>query len=749
MKNWRNQIVASWHHSMSMLWLLIIAMQWISYTEPVWLNQTTTSVWIVLVTVSIIEIIFPIKLQFRLILEFIAIFYLVYRTLINYGVYVPDPWATTLSQRLQDIGTHMLPYIWFALGGAALLLLCARLVSSKGRILWFIGMNIVAFAALDSFTSVVLWQEVAWIVFAGMGWLVSSHLRSFQLDYPRGWSYLLDYPFKIVINIAVVFSLVILIGVNMPDIRPTLKDPYTAWHEWNGTGKPAGIGKSGVGQSGTSTIFSSNNASSGYSLDDSELGGGFNFDYTPVMTVNSDLRTYMRGETRRVYSGSGWIDKEPLERGPIAEVDVGQLLESSDAPKVTTRTLKQTINILNNNEFPVVFGAYSLATVDTLNSENSGSGLYWGSRGSEMLWDTDKNGYAYPVTYELTSEVPIIPVQELSGKTYDELYSGNEIEELFLQLPDDFPERVRELAEEITIDAQTPYEKTALLQQYLQQTFPYTNQPDLTRITSPDLVDGFLFEMKEGYCDYYSTALITMARSLDIPARWVKGYAPGEPAELPDNLPLQQMNAISNIYTITNADAHSWAEVYFGEYGWIPVEATPGFNFPLLTQNEQFSETDPEDMEEEEKQPDPQLNTEDNATGEQGFKVGHWVVLAAVVVLLTWLTLIIWYQRFKLRFLVERLKNGRSLSPDQKVVAETERWVRYLSRKGMLKSEHETLREAVGRWSLERPDVADNLSSLLVMFEKAKYSPDVIEDKDWRSVYTEALRLRRNMKARK
>lgn len=67
----------------------------------------------------------------------------------------------------------------------------------------------------------------------------------------------------------------------------------------------------------------------------------------------------------------------------------------------------------------------------------------------------------------------------------------------------------------------------------------------------------------------------------------------------------------------------------------------------------------------------------------------------------------------------------------------------------MLKKEHETLRESVARWSVERPQAAGSLAALLKMFERANYSPEVIEDKDWHSVYTEALRLRKSMKSGK
>jgi hypothetical protein len=246
MKNWLNLLKSSWHYAFSLLWLMIIAMQWLAYTEPVWLQETTASVLIILTAVAIIEILIPVQWIYRIAIEACAAFYLLYRTLDYYEIYTADDLAVTTGDRLFHMMLQSAPYLGFALGGWALLLLSARWVNSKARILMFIGMNIAAFGALDSFTSSVLWQEVAWTVFAGMGWLVSQHLRSFQLRYPHGWSYLLDYPLKALVNIAVIFSLVIITGINMPEVRPTLTDPYTAWKEWSGNGSSFGSGSSGT-----------------------------------------------------------------------------------------------------------------------------------------------------------------------------------------------------------------------------------------------------------------------------------------------------------------------------------------------------------------------------------------------------------------------------------------------------------------------------------------------------------------------
>jgi len=746
MRHWLAQLKSSWHHSLGILWIIIIAMQWLSYTEPLWLQETTATVLLVLAAVAVIEILLPAGFVYRMIVEAAAVLYILYRTIRHYGLYTPDPWLT-FREQLPELAARMLPYLWFALGAWVLLILSSWWVSSKSRILMFLGTNIVAFAALDSFTSFELWQEVAWTVFAGMGWLVTQHLRNFQQRYPRGWSYMLDYPFKVAVNIAIIFSLIIITGVNMPEVKPRLTDPYTAWREWSGTGSSSSGAKTSSSAAGTGSGLPAEGTSSGYSLNDDNLGGGFAFDYTPVMTVTSDLRTYMRGETRSLYSGRGWTDDDRVSRGPLTGARIGEPLSSSLTSKIETRQLQQTVKLLSNNDYPVIFGGYSISTVDEINSETSSSGLFWRSRDSELLWDVDERSRTYPQNYVVTSEIPVVPVQELAVKTFAELYEGNEFDEQFLQLPEDFPARVKELAEEITAGVQTPYEKTALLQQYLQQSFPYTNTPDVSRSVSPDFVESFLFEIREGYCDYYSTAMVTMARSLGIPARWVKGYAPGEQAELPDNLAFQQNRPVNNNYTITNADAHSWAEVYYGEYGWVSVEATPGFNAPLLTKDETTPQTDPLDQAEDNAQSEE--NQDNSGTPQTGFHLGLWAVFAACAVLLVWAGYLLWHRRFSFRFVLQRLRLGHPLSPVQKVAAETERWVRYMQRKGFAREEHETLRESVEQWSLKRPYISHNLTILLQLFEKSQYSPDVIEDKDWRSVYTEALRLRKSLKSGK
>ncbi|MED4959551.1 hypothetical protein P9747_33000, partial [Paenibacillus macerans] len=151
-----------------------------------------------------------------------------------------------------------------------------------------------------------LWSNVAWLVFAGLGWLASWHFYEYRLKYPQGWQRLRRQPIKVAINIALVFACVLLIGISMPAVSPTLTDPYTAWIKRSGgAGGDAGTTLAGAVET-TGTALSQEQIMSGYSRDDKDLGDGFEFSYTPVMSVSTPVRSYWRGETRRIYSGKGW-----------------------------------------------------------------------------------------------------------------------------------------------------------------------------------------------------------------------------------------------------------------------------------------------------------------------------------------------------------------------------------------------------------------------------------------------------------
>lgn len=133
-------------------------------------------------------------------------------------------------------------------------------------------------------------------------------------------------------------------------------------------------------------------------------------------------------------------------------------------------------------------------------------------------------------------------------------------QEKYLQLTTNTPARVRQLAADIVAPATNPYDKARRIEAYL-RTLPYDLEVPLVA-ENRDLVDAFLFDIRRGYCDYFASAFVVMARSVGLPARLATGYASGT-----EVAPRQ--------WVVTEADAHSWPEVYFEGVGWIPFEPTP------------------------------------------------------------------------------------------------------------------------------------------------------------------------------
>jgi transglutaminase-like putative cysteine protease len=132
----------------------------------------------------------------------------------------------------------------------------------------------------------------------------------------------------------------------------------------------------------------------------------------------------------------------------------------------------------------------------------------------------------------------------------------------YLQLPPSLPSRVRDLAEEITRDYDNAYDKATALERYLREMIKY-NELIEAPPEGQDGVDYFLFNVREGYCDYYASAMAVMARAVGIPARVAAGYSQG------------QYNPDTGTYRVREKDAHAWVEIFFPRYGWVEFEPTP------------------------------------------------------------------------------------------------------------------------------------------------------------------------------
>jgi len=125
-------------------------------------------------------------------------------------------------------------------------------------------------------------------------------------------------------------------------------------------------------------------------------------------------------------------------------------------------------------------------------------------------------------------------------------------------------ERIHQLALDVVqkAGAQTPYDEATAIEAYLRgPSFTYTLDPPRPP-AGTDPLAYFLFNSKQGYCEFFASAMGDMLRSLGIPTRLVNGFGPGT------------YESTINSYVVRSDDAHTWVEVYFPKYGWIEFEPT-------------------------------------------------------------------------------------------------------------------------------------------------------------------------------
>ena len=129
----------------------------------------------------------------------------------------------------------------------------------------------------------------------------------------------------------------------------------------------------------------------------------------------------------------------------------------------------------------------------------------------------------------------------------------------YLQLPKVDP-RIVELARSVTANSRTPYDKARTIESYLQQNYGYTLELPTTAPADP--LANFLFERRQGHCEYFASAMAIMLRTLGIPTRVATGFRIGE------------FNDLTGSYIVRARDAHAWVEVYFPNQGWTTFDPT-------------------------------------------------------------------------------------------------------------------------------------------------------------------------------
>jgi len=260
----------------------------------------------------------------------------------------------------------------------------------------------------------------------------------------------------------------------------------------------------------------------------------------PEIDINSRLpKYYWFGRSFDIYIGNGWISSEIVTRSH-SENDI-----MTTADLEHSRLLNQKIN-KSETASETLYASGVPQAVDHRITAG------WRAATNEYY-----SAQISVSSYEVNSPVLVISEEVLrqSAET-----APAEILETYLQIPQEVPTRVYDLASTITKDEHNTYDKVKAIESYLRQ-FEYTldipaPEPD------QDIVDYFLFDLQKGYCDYFASAMVVLSRAANIPARIAVGYSTG------------QYDYARQIFVVTEANAHAWPEIYIAPYGWVPFEPT-------------------------------------------------------------------------------------------------------------------------------------------------------------------------------
>lgn len=271
---------------------------------------------------------------------------------------------------------------------------------------------------------------------------------------------------------------------------------------------------------------------------------------TAVVQSEANLSgTHWRALSYDVYTGEGWALSE--ERSEPIEANLA--LHHPDL--ANTALISQTVFWQEDARLV----RYTMGLPTQFSQDVT---AVW--RGQTDFVRATGNGQQYTVRSQTSQASPAMLRQTAVADVPPALLAR------YTHLPGNLPQRVRELAQEVAGGQANPYDQARALEEFLRQ---YTYS--LTVESPPnnnDPVDYFLFEQQTGYCDYYASAMVVMARAVGLPARLAIGYLP--------------QPTIGGVQTIYQINSHSWAEIYFAGYGWIEFEPTAAFASPHNSGNQ-------------------------------------------------------------------------------------------------------------------------------------------------------------------
>lgn len=279
---------------------------------------------------------------------------------------------------------------------------------------------------------------------------------------------------------------------------------------------------------------------------------------------------YLRGYTGTIYEDNRWLCVEDLTDFDFQEID--------------DSLLKETLQLKEDFENQLPNASKELIRVRNVGASSLYSYVpYYSDEASTIAgYDAYADYTVYP--YHETKNN-----RQLSKKEWD----------FYCSVPEKNSDILENFCKEhkLSGDANTVIQK---IQTLFAEEYTYTMQPGKTPAKA-DFVTHFLTKSKKGYCAHFASSAVLLLRTLNIPARYVEGYALPASALTDGTL---QKNKNPNDYhegyreldslgvlrcEINDSQAHAWVEYYDENFGWRTLEFTPPGTEEEITSSSLFS----------------------------------------------------------------------------------------------------------------------------------------------------------------
>jgi hypothetical protein len=128
----------------------------------------------------------------------------------------------------------------------------------------------------------------------------------------------------------------------------------------------------------------------------------------------------------------------------------------------------------------------------------------------------------------------------------------------YLAVPEGLPPRIRQLATDIRRRGAGDAARLEQLERYFRNggfRYSRTGLP-----TGEQALEQFLFEKKQGHCEFFAASFALILRGAGVPARLVGGYLGGE------------YNQLGGYYLVSEDMAHVWVEAFISGTGWVRID---------------------------------------------------------------------------------------------------------------------------------------------------------------------------------